>query len=81
MAAAPLPSTSAEAPFAAPLAGTIVKLVARPGQSVVEGDVLLIMEAMKMEAEIRATHSGVLSRYQVREGDIVTYGETLAWLA
>ena len=81
VAAAPLPSTSAEAPFAAPLAGTIVKLVARPGQSVVEGDVLLIMEAMKMEAEIRATHSGVLSRYQVREGDIVTYGETLAWLA
>ena len=81
VAAAPLPSTSAEAPFAAPLAGTIVKLVARPGQSVVEGDVLLIMETMKMEAEIRATHSAVLSRYQVREGDIVTYGETLAWLA
>ena len=81
VAAVPLSSSTAEAPFAAPLAGTIVKLVARPGQSVEEGDVLLIMEAMKMEAEIRATHSGVLSRYQVREGDIVTYGETLAWLA
>lgn len=81
VAAVPLPNSTAEAPFAAPLAGTIVKLVARPGQSVVEGDVLLIMEAMKMEAEIRATHSGVLNRYQVREGDIVACGETLAWLA
>jgi len=38
------------------------------------------MEAMKMEAEIRVPHVGTLRRFQVKEGDIVAHGETLAWL-
>ncbi len=65
--------------FPAPLAGTIVKLVAATGSEVQEGDVILVMEAMKMEAEIRAPHSGVLSRYQVQPGELVAQGSTLAW--
>lgn len=80
VAAAPVAPVGSEAPFAAPLAGTIVKLLATPGQPLQEGDVLLIMEAMKMEAEIRVPHAGTLRRYQVKEGDIVAHGETLAWL-
>jgi oxaloacetate decarboxylase (Na+ extruding) subunit alpha len=65
--------------FPAPLAGTIVKLVAATGSEVQEGDVILVMEAMKMEAEIRAPHAGVLSRYQVQPGELVAQGSTLAW--
>lgn len=80
VASAPVAPVGSEAPFAAPLAGTIVKLLATPGQPLQEGDVLLIMEAMKMEAEIRVSHAGTLRRYQVKEGDIVAHGETLAWL-
>ena len=80
VSAVPIAPVGREAPFAAPLAGTIVKLLATPGQVLQEGDVLLIMEAMKMEAEIRAPHAGILRRYQVKEGDIVAHGETLAWL-
>ncbi len=80
VASPPVAPVSSEAPFAAPLAGTIVKLVATPGQVLREGDVLLIMEAMKMEAEIRVPHVGTLRRFQVKEGDIVAHGETLAWL-
>jgi oxaloacetate decarboxylase (Na+ extruding) subunit alpha len=77
------PAASLAAPsgvsFPAPLAGTIVKLVAATGSEVQEGDVILVMEAMKMEAEIRAPHSGVLSRYQVQPGELVAQGSTLAW--
>jgi oxaloacetate decarboxylase alpha subunit len=42
----------------APLAGTIWKVMATEGQTVAEGDVLLILEAMKMETEIRAAQAG-----------------------
>ncbi|EDV1253197.1 biotin/lipoyl-binding protein, partial [Salmonella enterica subsp. enterica] len=50
-AAAP---AGAGTPVTAPLAGNIWKVIAAEGQTVAEGDVLLILEAMKMETEIRA---------------------------
>ncbi|MCW4567887.1 biotin/lipoyl-containing protein, partial [Klebsiella oxytoca] len=56
-AAAPAASSApagAGMPVTAPLAGTIWKVIAAEGQTVAEGDVLLILEAMKMETEIRA---------------------------
>ena len=60
------PATAAtETLFPAPLAGTIVKLIAEPGQSLQEGAVLLVMEAMKMEAEIRVPCAGILHHYYV----------------
>ncbi len=65
----------------APLAGNIFKILAQPGGQVSEGDVLLIMEAMKMETEIRAQKSGVVQTVHVREGDSVAVGDALLGLA
>ncbi|WP_139379025.1 biotin/lipoyl-containing protein, partial [Salmonella enterica] len=47
-------------PVTAPLAGNIWKVIATEGQTVAEGDVLLILEAMKMETEIRAAQAGTV---------------------
>lgn len=61
----------------APLAGNIFKVLVAEDEQVSEGDVLLVMEAMKMETEIRAPKSGVVQAVSVREGDAVAVGETL----
>jgi oxaloacetate decarboxylase alpha subunit len=61
----------------APLAGNIFKILAKQGEQVNEGDVLLVMEAMKMETEIRASKSGVVQAVLVKEGDSVAVGEAL----
>lgn len=61
----------------APLAGNIFKVLAKQGEQVNEGDVLLVMEAMKMETEIRAPKSGVVQAVLVKEGDSVAVGEAL----
>lgn len=61
----------------APLAGNIFKVLVKQGEQVNEGDVLLVMEAMKMETEIRATKSGVVQVVLVKEGDAVAVGEAL----
>lgn len=61
----------------APLAGTIFKVLARIGERVSKGDVVIIMEAMKMETEIRATHDGVLADIYISEGDAVQTGQPL----
>ena len=65
----------------APLSGTIWKILVSPNQSVNEGDTLLILEAMKMETEIKAAHSGVVANINVKEGDSVTVGQVLLSLA
>ena len=49
----------------------------QPGQSVVEGDILIILEAMKMETEIRAAKSGVIDTISVKAGDSVSVGDNL----
>ena len=64
-------------PVAAPLAGTIWRVAVQPGQSVVEGDILIILEAMKMETEIRAAKSGVIDTISVKAGDSVSVGDNL----
>ncbi|MGY6564728.1 MAG: sodium-extruding oxaloacetate decarboxylase subunit alpha [Halomonadaceae bacterium] len=61
----------------APLAGNIFKVNVRPGDSVQEGDVVIILEAMKMETEVRAASSGTVSEVKVGEGDSVAVGDTL----
>ncbi|WP_354623479.1 sodium-extruding oxaloacetate decarboxylase subunit alpha [Psychromonas sp. MME2] len=61
----------------APLAGNIFKLLVKQGEQVNEGDTLLVMEAMKMETEIRATKSGIVQAILVKEGDSVAVGEAL----
>ncbi len=70
-------ASSQSEPVAAPLAGTIWRVAVEPGQSVVEGDILIILEAMKMETEIRAAKSGVIDTISVKAGDSVSVGDTL----
>ncbi|HIC3245788.1 TPA: biotin/lipoyl-containing protein, partial [Salmonella enterica] len=68
-------------PVTAPLAGNIWKVIAAEGQTVAEGDVLLILEAMKMETEIRAAQAGTVRGIAVKSGDAVSVGDTLMTLA
>ncbi|WP_257296120.1 sodium-extruding oxaloacetate decarboxylase subunit alpha [Endozoicomonas sp. YOMI1] len=74
-------SASAGEPMPAPLAGNIWKVNVIPGQHIQEGDVLLILEAMKMETEVRAPRCGQVTSVDVREGDSVAVGDTLLALA
>jgi len=67
-------------PVPAPLAGNIFKVVATPGQAVQEGDLLLILEAMKMETEVRAPRAGTVGTISVSVGDSVAVGDTLMTL-
>ncbi len=67
-------------PVPAPLAGNIFKVVATPGQVVQEGDLLLILEAMKMETEVRAPRAGTVGTISVSVGDSVAVGDTLMTL-
>ncbi|WP_289156703.1 sodium-extruding oxaloacetate decarboxylase subunit alpha [uncultured Pseudoalteromonas sp.] len=61
----------------APLAGNIFKVKVKAGQAVNEGDVVVIMEAMKMETEVRAMHSGTVAEVLVSEGDAVTTSDAI----
>ncbi len=80
-AAAPAPApTAAGVTIAAPLTGNIFKINVSAGQSVAEGDVIMILEAMKMETEVRATASGSVASIAVKEGDAVHVGDTLITL-
>ncbi|WP_186591852.1 sodium-extruding oxaloacetate decarboxylase subunit alpha [Vibrio cholerae] len=74
------PTQGAEA-VAAPLVGTIFKIQVEQGDEVAEGDVLIVLEAMKMETEIRAARSGVIQELHVKEGDSVRVGASLLSLA
>ncbi|WP_181715173.1 sodium-extruding oxaloacetate decarboxylase subunit alpha [Vibrio tarriae] len=83
--AAPKPvvatATQGAEAVAAPLAGTIFKIQVEQGDEVAEGDVLIVLEAMKMETEIRAARSGVIQELHVKEGDSVRVGASLLSLA
>lgn len=79
-AAAPAPSAGG-VPVTAPMAGNIWKVVATEGQSVAAGDVLFILEAMKMETEVKAAQAGVVRGIQVKAGDAVAVGDTVMTLA
>ncbi|SDM07699.1 oxaloacetate decarboxylase, alpha subunit [Franzmannia pantelleriensis] len=70
------PAASGE-PITAPLAGNIFKVNVKAGDSVAEGDVVIILEAMKMETEVRAASAGTVSEVKVKEGDSVSVGDTL----
>lgn len=65
----------------APLAGNIFKVLVQPGQLVQEGDLVIILEAMKMETEIRAFKAGTVSAVGVKVGDAVSVGDSLLTIA
>jgi oxaloacetate decarboxylase (Na+ extruding) subunit alpha len=77
---APTATSDAEVIFA-PLAGTIFNVVVQAGDEVQEGDVVLVLEAMKMETEIRAVRAGVIADTFVKVGDAVVVGSPLLSLA
>ena len=75
-AAAPVAAGGGE-PQAAPLAGNIFKVLVQPGQTVEEGQLVIILEAMKMETEIRAFKAGTVGAVNVKVGDAVAVGDSL----
>ena len=68
-------------PVTAPMAGNIWKVVATEGQTVAAGDVLFILEAMKMESEVKAAQAGTVRGICVKAGDAVAVGDTVMTLA
>lgn len=61
-----------------PMQGTIVKVAASDGDTVAEGDLILVLEAMKMEQPITAHKAGKVSGLSAKPGDTVTSGAVLA---
>ena len=87
--AAPAAAAAAHAPAApsgaavsipAPLAGNIFKINVTAGQVVSSGDIIMILEAMKMETEVRSPESGTVQSVMVKEGDAVQVGDALLTL-
>ena len=76
----PTPVASSGAVIESPMAGNILKVNVTQGAHIAQGDVVLIMEAMKMETEVRSKIAGIVSTVNVKEGDAVTVGETLITL-
>ena len=75
-ASAPVPAAEARV-IESPLAGNIVKVNVGPGQSIASGDVVVVLEAMKMETEVRSPAAGSVTEIRVKEGDAVGLGAAL----
>jgi len=78
--AAPVAATGG-APVNAPLAGTVVKVLVKPGQAVAEGETIIILEAMKMETSVSAPAAGSIVEVRVQGGDSCAVGDVLVTLA
>ena len=89
VAAAPAAAPAAAAPVAvaagepvkSPMPGNILRIEVSQGQHVNEGDVIMVLEAMKMENEIVATKSGTIAQIAVSKGAVVETGAVLAVIA
>jgi len=62
----------------ASMAGSVWKIVANEGQSVTDGQDIIILESMKMEIPIVAEEAGTIKELKVNEGDFVNEGDVLA---
>ncbi len=60
--------------------GVVWKVEKQPGERVASGDVIMILESMKMEIPIEATEDGTVQSLAVSEGDSVTEGQVVALL-
>ena len=74
------PAADAAASLTAPMPGTVVKVLVEEGQEVEEGQLLLVLEAMKMEQPISAPHDGVVCSLPFDEGSLVPGGAVLVEL-
>ena len=75
--AAPAQPSGGGTPLGSPLAGTVVRICCQGGQAVDDGDVVIVLEAMKMETEVCADRAGTIVSIAVKEGDAVKVGEAL----
>ncbi len=78
---APAPAPGGGDPVPAPLGGNIFKVLVGPGDAVEEGDVLIILEAMKMETEIRAPKAGTIGEVFIKVGDAVAVDDEMLTIA
>ena len=62
------------------MSATVVRVLVTAGQQVAEGDILVVVEAMKMEMPLRATHAAVVRAVHCREGELVQAASILVEL-
>ena len=77
--AAPVPA--GEGTISAPMPGKVLKILVQPGTAVTAGQLVLILEAMKMENEIYTTVAGTVQQLCCKEGDTVSTGDALIVVA
>lgn len=78
VASAVTPTTSGEGnPFVAPIGGKVLDIKVSVGSSVKKGDILCVIEAMKLENEVTATNDGVIKEIKVSKGDTVANKDVL----
>ena len=78
---APAPAAGEGEPVVAPLGGNIFKVLVSPGDTVEEGDVMIILEAMKMETEVRAPKAGTIGEVFIKVGDAVSPDDEMLTIA
>jgi biotin carboxyl carrier protein len=79
--AAPAPSAAGSVAVDAPMPGNILDVKVANGATVKSGDVLIVLEAMKMENDIVAPQDGTVASINVNKGDTVEAGQTLITLS
>ncbi|GDX18365.1 acetyl-/propionyl-CoA carboxylase subunit alpha [Actinomycetes bacterium] len=68
---------AASGTITAPMQGTVIKVLVTEGQTVAQGDAVLVLEAMKMENQIQADKAGTVSKINCKAGDTVGSGDVL----
>jgi biotin carboxyl carrier protein len=76
----PTPTSAAGKAIVAPMPGKIISIKVKSGQQIKKGEIVLVLEAMKMEQEIKSEYTGVVSSINISEGDTVKKDQALILL-